>query len=72
MFRFSVYYPLETLTSDKDLVAEYKEKEKVVIKGKNHYNSFFIILSYLETIEGVDWYELTQYQQTRLQEQLAV
>ena len=27
MFRFSVLYPLETLISDKDLVAEYKEKE---------------------------------------------
>lgn len=68
MFRFSVLYPLETLTSDKDLVAEYKEKEKVVIKGKTDYNSFFIILSYSETIDGVDWYQLTQYQQTRLQE----
>lgn len=68
MFRFSVLYPLEALTSDKDLVAEYKEKEKVVIKGKTDYNSFFIILSYSETIDGVDWYQLTQYQQTRLQE----
>ena len=68
MFRFSVLYPLETLTSDKDLVAEYKEKEKVVIKGKTDYNSFFIILSYSETIDGVDWYVLMQYQQTRLQE----
>ena len=66
MFRFSVLYPLETLTSDKDLVAEYIEKEKVVIKGKTDYNSFFIILSYSETIDGVDWYQLTQYQQTRL------
>lgn len=66
MFRFSVLYPLEALTSDKDLVAEYKEKEKVVIKGKTDYNSFFIILSYSETIDGVDWYQLTQYQQTRL------
>lgn len=68
MFRFSVLYPLETLISDKDLVAEYKEKEKVVIKGKTDYNSFFIILSYSETIDGVDWYVLMQYQQTRLQE----
>lgn len=68
MFRFSVLYPLEALTSDKDLVAEYKEKEKVVIKGKTDYNSFFIIHSYSETIDGVDWYELTQYQQARLQE----
>lgn len=68
MFRFSVLYPLEALTSDKDLVAEYKEKEKVVIKGKTDYNSFFIILNYSETIDGVDWYELTQYQQARLQE----
>ena len=65
-FRFSVLYPLETLTGDKDLVAEYKEKEKVVIKGKTDYNSFSALLSYSETFNGVDWYELTQYQQTRL------
>ena len=68
MYNFGVMYSLETLTKDMDLVEEHKEKEKVVIKGEGEYNSFFAIFSYLKTIEGTNWYELTQLQQTRLQE----
>ena len=66
MFNFDVMYSLETLTKDMDLVQEHKEKEKVIIQGKSEYSSFFAVFSYLKTIEGMDWYELTQYQQTRL------
>lgn len=49
-------------------VVEHKEKEKVVIKGESEYSSFFAIFSYLKTVEGTDWFQLTQYQQSRLQE----
>lgn len=66
MLSFNVMYSLETLTKDMSLVQEHKEKEKVVIKGESEYSSFFAVLSYLKTIQGMDWYELTQYQQTRL------
>ena len=68
MFNFGVMYSLETLTNDMDLVVEHKEKEKVVMKGAGAYSSFFAVFSYLKTIEGMDWYQLMQYQQTRLQE----
>ena len=68
MFNFDVVYSLETLTKDMDLVVEHKEKEKVVIKGESKYISFFAIFSYLKTIEGADWYQLMQYQQSRQQE----
>lgn len=66
MFIFSIMYSLETLTKEIDLVQEHKEKEKVVIKGESGHSSFFAIFSYLKTIEGTDWYQLAQYQQTRL------
>lgn len=70
MFDFDVMYSLETLTKNMDLVQERKEKEKVVIRGTSEYSSFFAVFSYLKTIEGTDWFQLAQYQQARLQEQL--
>lgn len=68
MFNFGIVYSLKTLTEDASLVHEHVEKEKVIIRGETKTNSFYAIYSYVRTVEGMDWYQLMQHQQVRLQE----